>query len=265
MPAPVVDPKFVDVDFPSDPNYVFGDLGQSRFGAPMPIFEDSIETIPEHQWPAIVEEIDANGGHLENLSVEIKDQKQEGACVSDASAAAHQIVQAVQFGKDKVIKLSSISLYKRVARSAGSGSMLNDNLDELNEQGILPLDTPENKARFQHTMPNTGFHLSFPAGWKATAALFKGHEAFDIRTVAGLFTASAKGFPVVVGRKGHSIVYVRPTYRNGSLAFIYQNSWTQNWGFAMGEFSGGFGLDTLGTVKQSASWAFAIRSVNIPL
>lgn len=185
-------------------------------------------------------------------------------CVSNATTAGHQCIQAKQYGKKNVIVLSAMSLYKRVARSASSGSMLSDNLDELNSRGALPQNTTANKARFEHTFPATGFSTQYPAGWEKTAKLFVSAEAFVLQSLAELVTACVNGFPIVVGRQGHSILYVRPVWRNSQVNFMYANSWDYDWGFAAGGFPGGFGLDSLGVVKQSAGWAFALRAVMSP-
>lgn len=259
-PIPI-DSRFVNVDFPNEAKFTFGDLGKGLFADAPPIYEDAVELIPEAEWPAEIEKLDSAGGSLENLCIEIFNQGSEGSCVSNATAQAHQIVQAQQWGKPNVVQLSAINLYKRVGRSAGSGSMLSDNLDEIRTRGILPQNTPENIARFPHTMPATGFGSSMPSGWEATAGLFTALEQFDIRSFAGLVSASLRGAPVVVGRSGHSICYVRPIIKSGAVAFLYANSWG-SWGQAAGGFAAGFGVDTGSLVRNSAAWAFALRSVN---
>lgn len=214
----------------------------------------------------VVENFD---GHVYNLHVHgdesyVADGIGVHNCVSNATTSGHQCVQAKQKGKKKVVILSAMSLYKRVARSAGSGSMLSDNFAELNRRGALPQDTAENKARFAHTFPATGFNTPYPAGWESTGKLFTSIEAFELQSIAELVTASVNGFPIVVGRRGHSILYVRPVWRNSQVGFIYANSWDYDWGFAAGGFSGGFGFDSYSIVRESASWAFALRAVDAP-
>lgn len=255
--------EFLDVDFPKCPEYTFGDCGRPLFGgADLPVFEDTEELIPESDWQRISEEIQATGGGLSRLVTRIYDQKSEGSCVSNATGQAIEVAQARQFGEDKVIPLSAMSLYKRVSRSAGSGSMLDDNYDEILKRGILPLDTPENRARFEHVMPNTGFNTPFPPGWEKTGAMFKGIEGDIIRSVAGIATylLKQKG-AVVVGRQGHSIAYLDWVYKSGSPVAAYSNSWSKNWGSAWADQSGGFGFDSSSLIRQSAGWAFGIRSV----
>jgi hypothetical protein len=258
-----IDDKFIDNDFVNDEHYVFGDLGAALFGDAQS-YESAVPVIPKSQWPELVAKIDAAGGGAERLVTRIYNQGREGSCVANACCQAHEIVQARQFGKDKVVPLSAISLYKRIGRSPGSGAMVSDGLSELARRGALPLDTPANKERFgSAVMPATGFYTAFPSGWEATAKHFSGVEHFIVRSMEGLITALLNQHPVVVGRAGHSICYCRPVYRSGKLHVLYANSWG-NWGTGAGDHKAGFGLDSEGYIRSSSSWAFALRSVSIP-
>ena len=254
MEGNVADP-FVDVDFTQDPRYVFGDLGPRRFGAPLERFADNVQVIPEGQWKELIAQQDAEGG-LDKLVTRIMDQGREGSCVANAFSQAIQIVLAQQLGKENVIQLSPISLYKRIGRSPSSGAMLDDGIEESNKRGILPLDTPENRAKFgEHVMPATGFHERYPDGWEETAKKFRAVEWFVCDSVNELVSAQLQGMPVVVGRQGHSICYAKITYRNGAMVDKYANSWSPQWG------DGGFGYDTLSQIRMSSNWAVALRSV----
>lgn len=260
-----IDPQFIDVDFTEWPQYTAGDNGVRAFGTAPPDFADTVPDIPESEWKGLAEQMKAMGGGLTQMVTRIYDQGQEGACVANACSQAHEIKQAEQFGRDRVVPLSAISLYKRIGRSPGSGAMVSDGMEEMTEKGVLPLDTPENRARFgDKVMPNTNFYAKYPPGWEATAKHFSGQEWHAIRSVASLVTALLKGHPVVVGRQGHSICYCDVVYKDGRLCVIYANSWSPRWGFAAGSMPGGFGLDTQNQIRQSASWAFALRSVTVP-
>lgn len=255
-----IDDRYVDVDFTKESQYVFGDLGTRCFGAPRE-YSDVAPVIPESEWKGLIEQMEADKGGSERLVTRIFNQGNEGSCVGNAGTQAHQIVQALQYGKENVTQLSASSLYKQIGRSPNSGAMVDDCLEAGTETGILPLDTPENRAKFgDAVLPHTGFNKAFPSNWKETAKKFRFHESFVIRNVAQLVTAGLNQHPVVVGRAGHSIVYLRPAYKNGSLGFIYVNSWG-NWGFAAGDFDSGFGFDSSSYVRSSASWAFAVRSI----
>lgn len=260
-----IDDRFIDVRFDHEPEFVGGCKAETDFGR-FASFEDSIEVL---DWQAIDEAIDRmdefdNG--LEWLVSRIYDQSREGACVANACGQAQEVLEASQVGYSNVVPKSAISLYKRIGDSASSGAMVSDGLKELCSRGILPLDTPTNRAQFGNAvMPNTGFSTPFPSGWEDTAIKFAGHEYEAVRTTQGLFTALVCRLPVVVGREGHSICYVRPRRDGGQRTVDYANSWSLKWGFAAGNMSGGFGRDTARQVEKSAQYCFVLRSVRTPI
>ena len=71
-------------------------------------------------------------------------------------------------------------------------------------------------------------------------------------------SALLAGFPVVGGRQGHAICYVRLVLVNGVLKLKYANSWG-----VWGDF--GYGYDSLdlmaANIKSYGAWA--LRSVRI--
>lgn len=250
----MIDNKYLDVDFTKDPRYVFGYKGPGdtqKFAK----YGDNFPTYKEGDWLGIADTIGDTG--LDSLVTRIYNQKSEGSCVANATCQAIEIIQALQFGKDRVSHLSAISLYKRIGRSPSSGANVGDAWDEINESGVLPLDDEANKARFKHTMPNTGFYTPYPDGWQTTAAMFKGLEAFQINSLEELVSAQFNRHPVVVGRSGHSICYVRPMNKDGKLVNKYANSWG-DWG------EGGYGFDGMGSMRSSSNGAWALVSVTAP-
>ena len=250
--------RFIDVDFRVDPAYVFGDLGMPCFADMGPSYEELFGTMSDAEINDAIKAQDAAGGGLDLMVTRIFDQGREGSCVANAYAQANQIVQAKQFGKDKVVQLSAISLYKRIGSSPSSGAMVSDGVEEMNGRGILPLDTPENRERFDHVMPATGFYEKFPRGWEETGKKFAGLEHHVVKTVPGLLSALCQGHPVVVGRQGHSICYCRVMMKDGRRVVKYANSWKPSWG------DQGFGYDSESQIRQSASWAAVVRSVVVP-
>lgn len=266
MSALEIDAKFVDYDFPSDEEFVAGDLGYSEFET-YSAFGDSFPVLSDSEINEAIEKLDAADGCNEHLVTRVFNQGREGSCVGNATTQSQQVIQALQGGKESVIQLSPISLYSRIGRSARSGAMVSDGLKELSARGVLPLDTPENRAKFgEHVMEHTGYRSErkFPSGWEETAAKFRGVESHVVRkSVNELMTALCLGYPVVVGREGHSICYLRPVVYKRNWGALYVNSWG-NWGQAAGDFAFGFGIDTMNQVKKSANWAFVIRGVTTP-
>jgi len=262
--VPDIDDQFIDVDFEKDPNYVFGDLGDFVFGD-YSDYASVVKELTEKEINEAIERIQAEDTGGEWLVKEIKNQKREGSCTAQAIAHAHQSKQAEQYGLDKVILISSMSLYKRIARSASSGSAPSDGMRELESRGILPLDTPENRTQFgSAVMPNVGFNSPFPADWEETAKRFSSMEWHAVKTINGLMTALCNRDPVVVGREGHAICDTTPLNVSGRWGVAYANSWGQ-WGQGMGAHDYGFGVDTLAQVKKSAKYAFVLRSVRSPI
>lgn len=254
-----IDDEFVDVDFTKDERFVFGDLGRNPSKLMCAAADDEVPLIPESQWRSEAETLDGMGGGLDRLVVNIFDQGSEGSCVGNATTQCHQVMQAAQFGKANVVKLSAISLYKRIGSSPNSGAMVDDALDEVAARGILPLDTPENRAKFgSMVMPPRGYFTPMPVGWENIAKQFRSDEKLIIRSEAALFSCLFRGFPIVVGRAGHSILYLRPVWSGGQWLIKYVNSWTPQWGEA------GFGYDSARLFRESANWAFAVRSIVVP-
>lgn len=267
-----IDDKFEDVDF-TDPSVwpedckingepVCGDLG-GTFEVPCGNYAADEPVLSWNEIDAAIEALDAEPeSSLEFLIRRVYNQKNEGSCVGNASTQGEEVVGVKEFGKELMPELSAISMYKQIGRSPSSGAMVSDAMVALRETGVLPLDTPANRAKYgAHVMPPTGFHTKWPADWKTTAAKFRGAEFLTIDGLQEIFSAVCKGHPVIVGRQGHSILYLRPL---PGRKFLYVNSWGQ-WGQAAGHMPSGFGVDSANQVKQSASWAFAIRAGSITL
>ena len=264
----IIDPRFVDVDFRVDPNFVPGDLAppDARFADFLPgicrSYGEVFGVLSEAERTKEIQRLDEEGG-IERLVRWVLDQKREGSCVGQAQTQAQMIAAAKQFGEANIVPLSACSAYQLIGRSPGSGAMVSDALTKGRDVGVIPLDTPENRQRFgQIVMPPTGFYTRRPQGWEPIAAQFRIAEYLVIRSVAELEQAGINGHPIVVGRSGHSIAYLRPSLRSGR-GFLYANSWG-GWGFGAGGHAAGFGFDSSRLVSSSARWAFAVVSVTTP-
>jgi hypothetical protein len=264
-----IDPRYLDVDFPSEKKFTFGfdvpdPADASKFFAG-PFFEDVVPVMTESQLREAAERLDASKGGLEYMVTRIYNQKSEGSCVANAGGQAHEIKQAIQFGRENVTHLSAISIYDIIGRSAGSGSMTSDCLDEGLKTGFIPLNDETNIARFgaDAVHPNTGFRQKKGAKTGESRLSFKYGEHYAVRSVAGLLTAGMLGHPSVVGRRGHSICYTRPIWSNG-WKYPYPNSWDYDWGQAFGDMTGGWGFDSMSNIQSSAGWAYVVCSVIVP-
>lgn len=249
---------FTDVDFSQEPEFVPGVIDAPDLYGSLPEYSRSVPILNEREIREAIEKMKDAGGGGSRLVTRIYDQGREGSCVANACCQAHEIVQAKQHGRHRVIPLSAISLYQRIGRSPSSGAIVREGVEELASRGALPLDTPENRERFgDKVMPNTGFYEKKPSNWEETAALLTSFEWHTLRNIWELLTALVNQDPVIVGREGHSICYAEPDYGRDFEA-DYPNSWSERWG------RNGWGTDTRRQIEKSARWAAALRAVRSP-
>jgi hypothetical protein len=241
-----------------------GDKGARAYASRCRRYKEAEQLIPESQWESLSEEIKVAGGGNSRYVKWMLNQGSEGSCVGHAWTQQVQMVFAKQFGLDRAIRLSAISAYQLIGRSAQSGAMISDALDEGRETGIIPLDTPENRQQFGSiVMPPTGFRSRRPDGWEPVAKQFRIDEYFEIQSEEEMFSALLKQHPVVVGRAGHSIVYCDLIFDGNRPLVVYCNSWG-NWGSAYANMPHGFGFDSGRLISSSCNWAYAVRSVVVP-
>lgn len=226
-------------------------------------FADDNKLIPESEWEDYIKKQDVNGGWLERRLVEMKDQKNEGSCVANATTTSHQIMQSNHWkGGDAVVRiLSAISVYRECAPGPSTGSNVGTVMNQLRNVGAIPSNksiiakSDVAAGYYQVTHPDVGYYTKPSSNWKATAKFFRVDEWWRLKTLAEIISASLKGYPVIGARSRHCIVFVRWVIRSGKLYFIYANSWGEDWGETLqisNRAARGFGLDSQSTV---ASWA----------
>jgi len=265
-----IDDRYIDVNFENEA----ADAGKSLGCNPMAdadierLFADGVasdfpdsELIPESQWDGLIQQLDRDGGWLERRLVEIKDQGQEGSCVSQSSTTAHQIIQALEWGDDQVRVLSAISVYRECAPGPNTGSNVGDVMRQMQKVGGIPSNRFDlakadvSAGHYAATHPDVGYSKRPPTGWESTAANFRVDEWWRLPSLKHIVSASLKGFPVVGARSRHCICFVRWFLKSGKRVFCYVNSWGQDWGSTLEISTGpanGFGFDSESTV---ASWA----------
>lgn len=213
----------------------------SKFGSMFELFSDSQEVIPRNQWDQLLAEHDY--ALAERYVARIKRQTM-GSCASHSSTSCLEYVRNKAVGADKCVLLSPLSVFKFVGSKNG-GSTLDSNMRRISEVGVLPLDTPENRAIYgEHVWPENQWTGYLPNGWEETAALFRFTEWNEIGSFDELFSALLQWKPVYYGRAGHAIYAVRPMKRNGEYVLKYANSWG-TWG------DQGYGYDTERFVSNS--------------
>jgi hypothetical protein len=255
-----INSQFLDYDFSKDPRFVFGFQEEPKlFASSLSLYEDAVPVLSESQLRESAEREEAEQSGADQLVSRIYDQGQEGSCVANACSQGNEMCQAEQFGIENVTRIAAMGLYQLIGRSAGSGAMISDGMKYGKSFGFAPLDNPENRARFgDKVMQNTGFRQRRPAGIETVAAELAYEECYAVQSVEGILTALANHDPVIVGRQGHSICYVRHIWINGAWRVKYANSWHESWG------EKGFGYDSIRQIQMSAGWAFVIRKVRVP-
>lgn len=225
---------YVDADFQASHVNNGRALGCSpateKAGTFAPIFEESFPLIPASEWPDLVAEQDRLGGGLDRLIVHRYDQDGEGTCTSNQEAQGGNVLQAIQFGKDRVIPCSPISIYMQVAPGPNTGSAVGDCLRQHQRVGALPLDTPRARelmgAQWTQGMDAVGYNKrKYWTGWEDTARYFRIDRHYDVTTPEGFITALLRGWPVGYGRSQHSILGVGVAMNNGVAYVRYINSW----------------------------------------
>lgn len=203
------------------------------FGSQFPIFEDQQEVIPRSQWDELLETHDYS--LAEKYVAKIKYQTM-GSCASHSATSSLEYLRNKSVGADNCVLLSPLSVFKFVG-SRNGGSTLDANMRRISQVGALPLDTPENRERFNHVWPENQWNGSLPSGWESTAELFRFTEWNEIGSFDEFFSALLQWKPVYYGRAGHAIYGVRPMKKNGQYVIKYANSWG-DWG------DQGYGYDT---------------------
>jgi hypothetical protein len=253
------DDRWLDVDFPEEARKADRVLGlieptSMQFGASLVPFEERFAEIPQERWDELIEKRKAEGTSQRSLVVAICDQNGEPSCTSNATCQSHQIRQAAQFGKDRVIRLSPISVYRHVG-SRNSGSSVDGNADFLKNSGALPLDNEDNRSRGINGLhPHNGYGVREPSDADEARKYFRATELIIGRTFTQFVSMLLMGMGVVYGRQGHAIcsVDVQEDSR-GRRVYPYANSWHESWG------DGGFAVEPLTKINWSYG-AWAVRT-----
>lgn len=262
--------KWLDVDFgPAAKKHgrMMGCL--PRVEAPgtagLPLYGDVRPIIPRSQWKELIRERMAKGWLQRKLIKFCHDQNGEPSCTSNATVLQHTIKQAEQYGIANAVVLSPISVYRFVG-SPRSGSTLTGNMRRMLATGALPLDTPENRAKFSHVHPHNGYSKPLPTGYESTANLFRNAEYADIDNFDELVSALLCGHSALYARNGHCILAVGLSYTSsGALVLEYMNSWALSFGDPCNEVVlGGIGYDSERTASNAAGGSIVLLNVQSP-
>jgi hypothetical protein len=205
----------------------------TQYGECCKLLADEIEIIPRDKWGGLIGQV-----NLRPFVNQILDQNGYGSCATESTTQGVQIARAVA-GAPFVL-LNPLSIYRVTSGGSDRGSSIDENLQFARDHGILPESYwPRSK----------GWRAAPPADWKSVAANYRIDEFFDVGTVEELGTALLRGFPVVFGWQGHSVIATRLL---SATMFEYANSWG-DWG------DEGFGTLSLDSVNWGYG-AFAVKT-----
>lgn len=209
----------------------------SRPGEVCPLFREYIDVIPQEEWKEYVGKIDLRD-HVNH----IKDQDGVGSCATESTAQGVEVSR--DFAGFEWVRLNPWFIYYHTSGGTDRGSSIDDNLRFVRENGVVP----------ESVWPRSKGWRTKPSEEAYEAALnFTIEEFFDLSSIAEAGTALLKGFPVVFGWEGHSVLYTSViTRRKGE----YANSWDSDWG------DEGFGELAFSEVNWQYG-AFAIRTVKV--
>lgn len=206
----------------------------SRYGACCKLLSDAVEIIPRDKWAGLIGQVS-----LRPFVNQILDQASNGSCACESTTQGVMIARAV--ADAPFVLLNPLSIYRVTSGGRDQGSSIDENLSFARETGILPESYwPRSK----------GFRATPPSGWQKVAAEYKLDEFFDVGSVAEFGTALLRGFAVVFGWEGHSVIATRLL---SATKFEYANSWSESWGDA------GFGTLDLDEINFGYG-AFAVKT-----
>ena len=255
--------EFIDIDFEDDFDHQRGFIDEDPLVARSSFRVEDFESyqsgrfmLPESEWKDTAGRMEDK---IRSLVYTIMNQGREGSCVGYSTTQAVQVRMSFQFGEKYRRLLSGMSLYNRIGRSAQSGAMMSDGARESAEDGILPLDTSENRELYKHVYRPHGFvgerrmDREVP-GWEETAGLFK-PTWLRINSVDAWMSALLQCMPMMYGRSGHAICSLLPKHQRGQWWFGYLNSWGK-WGDRTNdEFGYGIGWDSISRIRRCVGYA----------
>ena len=170
----------------------------------------------------------------------IQNQRSHGSCNGYAAAAALSRARWLRGIQDGLI-LSGAYIYSLINGGRDQGSMLEDGLRVIQSHGA----PPESLVPWNMIYPRMQ-----PPSAREEAAKRKGLDAYLVKSLQGLKTALAAGYPCIVavqagsnfdrqtegvsgvdrGGGNHAVCCDDLVYRDGVFLYDDPNSWSLNWG-----------------------------------
>jgi len=176
--------------------------------------------IPKAEWPAWVARFPVT-----RLAKSIRNTTEQtmGSCVGHACANEVEAGCYMMGGDWMFRRISGMSMYKRIGRSANSGAYIPDAADEIFSRGILPVTGEPYPHAFAQ---DTGWSTAMPSGWETTGRLWKAVVYSVDDQESGFRVGMDMRLGRQIGRSSHSICAGGYTGKT----WWYENSWGSDWG-----------------------------------
>lgn len=219
--------RWLDVDFAKQPQANLGaielppNLAREAIAAAANVRTlAGFKPIPKSEWAAWVARFP-----VARLAKSIRNTTEQtmGSCVGHACANEIEAGCYMMGGDWLFRRISGMSMYKRIGRSANSGAYIPDAADEIFSRGILPVTGEP----YPHTFAqDTGWSTAMPSGWEATGVLWKAAVYSTDDEEAGFRVGMDCRLGRQIGRSSHSLCAGGYTGKS----WWYENSWGTDWG-----------------------------------
>jgi hypothetical protein len=229
--------KWLDIDFAQAAGGPLGalelppDLQREALAAAQNVRTlPGFKPIPKSEWAAWVARFPVT-----RLAKSIRNITEQtmGSCVGHACANEIEAGCYMMGGDWMFRRISGMSMYKRIGRSANSGAYIPDAADEIFSRGIIPVTGEP----YPHTFAqDTGWSTPLPSGWEATGKMWKALVYTTDDEEAGFRIGMDARLGRQIGRSSHSLNAGGYTGKS----WWYENSWGTDWG----DFGKSIGYDS---------------------
>jgi hypothetical protein len=224
-----LDTRYIDADLSVTPDGIADNPGLIEGPEPaVELFGDVFPKlmVPRSEW---AERCDRTEAKRRATTRHIYSQGRTSACVGFGVAQAVETTGTRRYGAKHAVQLAGMDVYKRIGNTLMSGAMISDGMEAVADDGVLPLDTPENRDRYPATCGLLDYSIRTPPNAAPVRQLFRVTRWARCKGADEVMSALLAGFTGVVGRSRHCVPYCYPVHDGGSFYAAYANSWG-DWG-----------------------------------
>lgn len=189
---------------------------KSKVGAICPLVREHLEIIPQDQWEAINQSLN-NGRGLRDYVPTILDQDGAGSCATESTTMSVMLTRKVRGMKHVLLNPWFIYYHtggqSDMGNGRGGGSAIDDVLQFARQHGIASEAVWPRKHGWQQKPSGIAYE---------DAKQNHIEEFFDATNILEAASCLLRGWPLVYGAKGHSVL---------RIALHHDvNSWGNQWG-----------------------------------